>query len=100
VVSGEGSTPSLVALSSATILLLTAIAYVKNRLLATSSEPDRGSAQEGSYMGLAKAYFGVCIASFIEVGLALGTSHRAVVGPLAKAHCTFSVGAVDQRVGA
>jgi len=85
VVGGEGSIPSLVALSSATILLLSALAYAKNRLLATTSEPDRRSVQKESFMSKAKTIVSVSVASFIEVALALGASHQAVVGPLAKA---------------
>ena len=83
-VSGEGSTPSLVALSSVTILLLSVFAYLKNRLLATTSEPDRRSVQKGNFMNKAKTYLCVSVASFVEVALALGASHPAVVGPLAK----------------
>lgn len=84
VVGGEGSTPSLVALSSVTILLLSALAYVKNRLLATTSEPDRRSEQKESFMNKAKTIFSVSVASVLEVALALGAGHQAVAGPLAK----------------
>lgn len=84
VVGGEGSTPSLVALSSATILLLSFLAYAKNSLLATSSQPERGSVQGDSFMNKVKAYISVFVASFIEVALALAAGHQAVVGPLAK----------------
>jgi len=36
-------------------------------------------------MSKAKTIVSVSVASFIEVALALGASHQAVVGPLAKA---------------
>lgn len=37
-------------------------------------------------MSRAKTYLKVCVASVFEVVLALGTSHLAVVGPLAKTY--------------
>ena len=83
--SGGGSNSSRVVLFSTSILLLSALAYAKNRLLATSSEPDRRSARKEKFMSKTKTYFGVCIASILEVALTLGASHLAVVGPLAKA---------------
>ena len=76
--------PTELALSSATFLLLSVLAYAKNRLLAT--EPDQCSVQEDSFMSRAKTYLKVCVASVFEVVLALGTSHLAVVGPLAKTY--------------
>ncbi len=86
VVNGEGSTPSLVVLSLAIVLLLSALAYVKNRLLATISESDRQSVQEDNFMSKTKTYISVFVASLLEVMLALGASHPVVVEPLAKAY--------------
>jgi hypothetical protein len=83
VVGGEGSTPSLITLSFATILLLTFLAHVKNRLLATMLEPDHRSVQKENLMNKA-TYFRTFFASLFEVGLTLGASSQAVVGPLAK----------------
>lgn len=87
VVGGEDSTPSLVALSSATVILLSFLAYAKNSLLATSSQPERGSVQGDNFMDKVKAYISIFVASFIEVALALAAGHQAAVGPLAKEHC-------------
>jgi hypothetical protein len=84
--SGMGSNPIGLALSSVAFLLLAALAYAKNRSLATAKEPDHCSVQEDSYVNRAKTYLRVCIASISEVIFALGTSHLAVVGPLAKMH--------------
>jgi hypothetical protein len=54
--------------------------------LATAKEPDHCSVQEDSYVNRAKTYLRVGVASIIEVIFALGTSHLAGVGPLAKMH--------------
>jgi hypothetical protein len=86
VVNEGGSIPSLVVLSLAIFLLLSTLAYVKNRLLATISQPEHISVQEDNFMSKTKTYVSLSIASIFEVLLTLGASQPSMVEPLTKAH--------------
>ncbi len=80
-VSGVGSNPAHLVLSSAAVTLLIVCSYVKNRVL-TTLEPGQNPGKEGSNMGKAKMYAKYVVASVADVALALGASFLASVGPL------------------
>jgi len=81
-VSGTGSTPDILALSSVAVSLLIAFSYVKNRVL-TTLEPGHNPGMEGNVMRKAMTYVKIVMASVAEVATALGASLVASVGPLA-----------------
>lgn len=83
--SGESSTLSGFVLFSVVFLALSVLTFIKNRLLATF-DSDHYSEREDRPMTRLKMHLRVCVASVVEVVLALGMNLPVVVEPLAQKH--------------